>query len=88
MVTSSLNHSQVVKSDNFAAMASLIDYIGQLPGTPPKNKKKYLLFVTPTIDHGLLRKKSYNFNVHIVSPAESGSIFYLSHAYHRFQFSN
>ena len=63
---------KVVKSDNFAAMASLIDYVGQLPGTPPKNKKKHFLFVTPTVDHGLLRNKSYNFNVHVISPTEAG----------------
>ena len=62
-------------------MASLIDRIGELPGTPPKNKKKHFLFVTPTIEHGLLRNKSFNFNVHMISPTEEGaslqSILYL-----------
>ena len=51
-------------------MASLIDRIGELPGTPPKNKKKHFLFVTPTIEHGLLRNKSFNFNVHMISPSD------------------
>ena len=80
----------VVKSYDFPAMASLIDYIGELPGTPIKNKKKHLLFVTPTMDHDLLRNKSYNFNVHIVSPAEAGSLFnrFSSLTYSRLQFPN
>ena len=56
-------------------MAGLIDYVGQLPGNPPKNKKKHFLFIAPTIDHGLLRNKSYNFNVHVISPSEGGSLF-------------
>ena len=70
-----LNQTQVVKSDNFRAMASLIDRIGELPGTPPKNKKKHFLFVTPTIEHGLLRNKSFNFNVHMISPSDEGAFF-------------
>ena len=72
-VPSWLNQTQVVKSDNFRAMASLIDRIGELPGTPPKNKKKHFLFVTPTIEHGLLRNKSFNFNVHMISPSGEGA---------------
>ena len=68
------NELQVVKSDNFAATASLIDYVGELPGTPIKNMKKHFLFVSPTIDHGLLKNKSYNFNVHVISPTDAGLI--------------
>ena len=69
-------------------MASLIDYVGQLPGTPPRNKKKHLLFITPTIEHDLLRNKSYNFNTHIISPPESGFSYVLFYRppWHQFNF--
>ena len=64
----------MVKSDNFAVTASLIDYVGELAGTPIKNMKKHLLFISPTIDHGLLKNKSYNFNVHVISPTDEGLV--------------
>ena len=73
-MTSFVFPKKVVKSDNFAGTASLIDYIGNLPGTPIKNKKKHFLFVTPTIDHGLLKNKSFNFNIHVISQTKAGSV--------------
>ena len=73
----------MVKADNFVTMAGIIDSLGQVPGSPPKNVKKHVLFITPTIEHGLLRNKSYNFNVHIVSPSDEGSpkVFQLMESY-------
>ena len=68
----------MVKSDNFVAMASMIDSLGQVPTSPPKNVKKHILYITPTIEHGLLRNKSYNFNVHIISPNDEGSFMIFS----------
>ena len=65
---------QVVKSDNAAATAGLIEQIGNLPGTRMKNMKKHFLFVNPTIDHNFFSNMSYNFNVHVISPTEAGSL--------------
>ena len=65
---------QVVKSDNAAATAGLIERIGNLPGTRMKNMKKHFLFVNPTIDRNFFSNMSYNFNVHVISPTEAGSL--------------
>ena len=44
-----------------------VDYINGLKGNPVKNRKKYLIIMTPTINKTLLKNRTIHFNVHIIN---------------------
>ena len=62
----------IVKADLFAEALQFVDKISALAGNQIKNRRKHLILITPTIDESLLKNKTVNFNVHIITQSESG----------------
>ena len=61
-----------IKADNFPEAMDFANYVTSLPGNPVKNKKKYLVLMTPVIKYSLLQNQTGNVAVHIISPNERG----------------
>ena len=63
-----------IRADSFAEGIEFVDYFSSLKGNPMKNKKKYLIIMTPTIDHSLLQNKTDNTNVYVINQDEAGRV--------------
>ena len=61
-----------IKADNFPEAMDFAKYVNSLPGNPVKNRKKYVILMTPAITFNLLRNQTGNVAVHIISPDERG----------------
>ena len=63
-----------VRADSFAEGMKFVDHINGLKGNPVKNRKKYLILMTPTIDKIILQNKTIAFNVHIINQGKTGMV--------------
>ena len=63
-----------IRADSFNEGMKFVDHINGLPGNPTKNRKKYLILLTPTIDMTLLQNKTIHFNVHIINEGKTAMI--------------
>ena len=61
-----------VRADSFAEGMQFVDRISGLKGNPVKNRKKYLILMTPTIEQIILQNKTIYFNVHIINQGKTG----------------
>ena len=66
-----------VRAGDFAEGLQFVDHISNLEGNPMKNKKKYLIVMTPTIDHSLLQNKTGNTNVYVIHQDGAGTVIIL-----------
>ena len=64
-----------VKADSFMEGMQFVDLISGLEGNVIKNRKKYLILKTPTIDQNLLQNKTIPFNVHIINEGKTDHIY-------------
>ena len=60
-----------VRADSFSEGMKFVDHISGLNGNPVKNRKKYLILVTPPPDITLLQNRTIHFNVHIITQGKT-----------------
>ena len=63
-----------IRADRFDEGVKFLDHISGLPGNPIKNRQKYMILMTPTIDTTLLENRTIHFNVHIINEGKTGMV--------------
>ena len=62
----------LIKTEKFEEAMNFFDQINSITGNPFKSRRKYLVLNTPYINEALMKNKSGNINLHIISEGETG----------------